>query len=217
MVDTLLYFNIGLTSLGILVLLRSINVSQKFKEILSINDYKTFQWFMVQVLMLFFTIAYFIHLVSLTDFFDVSDYIDLTTLVTLVYFFGGIFVIVTIIATNNMIVSILGGKLTDEEANDLFIKTLGIDEKIAHLHTTFDVNCQFCEKQIKYKIADVVRSHAKVLDRGVSVMSTFGVRSFILRPSHKCKEGRREMTIIHDDSLAYRAVDNSRLIAGEDF
>jgi hypothetical protein len=63
----------------------------------------------------------------------------------------------------------------------------------------------------------VVRSHAKVLDRGVSVVSTFGVRSFILRPSHKCKDGRREMTIIHDDALAFRAVDNSRLIAGEDF
>ena len=70
LVDTELYFNIGLTSLGILVILRSINVSRNFKEILSINDYKTFQWFLVQVLMLFFTIAYIIHLVSLTDFFE---------------------------------------------------------------------------------------------------------------------------------------------------
>ena len=214
MVDLLNFFNIGLTFFGILIILSAINISRKFKEILVINDYRTYQWLGVQVLMFFFIVAYFVHLISLANLFELP--IDLTTLVTLVYFFGGVFVIVTLIATNNMIVWILGAKLSDNEATDLFLERLGIEDDPLHLKSTFDVNCKFCEKQINYKIADVVRSHAKVLDRGVSVMNTFGVRSFVLRPSHKCRDGRREMTIIHDDSLAYRAVDNSRIIMGGD-
>ncbi|MCE7735294.1 MAG: hypothetical protein GPJ54_10480 [Candidatus Heimdallarchaeota archaeon] len=215
MVDYLLYMNVGLTLIGVIILLISMNVSRKFKEILTANDYRSYQWLGVQILILFFAIAYTIHGVTLGDLIELP--IDLTTLVTLVYFFGGIFVIVTMLATNNMIVAILGQKLSDKNAIDMFIERFGIEEKIDHLSDQFEVNCSFCKKNINYSVADVVRSHAKVLDRGMSVVSTFGVRSFILRPSHKCKEGRREMTIIHDSTLAFRAVDNSRLIAGEDF
>ena len=65
-------------------------------------------------------------------------------------------------------------------------------------------------------MADVVRSNARLLERGIGVINTFGVRSFILRPTHKCESGRRETTVIHDNNLAYRAVDHSRLLMGED-
>lgn len=204
-----------MTVFGIVILLRAWIVSIKFKQILTINDYRSYQWLGVQILIVFFAIAYAVHGVTLGDFIELP--IDLTTLVTLVYFFGSIFVIVTLLATNNMIVAILGSKISDRDAIDIFRDRMGIEEEIAHLNDQFVVNCSFCAKIVKYSVADVVRSHVNILDRGVSVVNTFGVRSFILRPSHKCKDGRREMTIIHDDALAFRAVDNSRLIAGEDF
>jgi hypothetical protein len=97
--------NVSLTIIGIIILLLGWNVSRKFKGILSTNDYRTYQWIGVQVLIMFFAIAYTIHGISFSDFLELP--IDLTTLVTLVYFFGSIFVIVTLVATNNMVVAIL--------------------------------------------------------------------------------------------------------------
>ena len=207
------YLNISLTIIGIFALLVSFFLIRNFKEILRINDYNINQWNLVSLLVVFFGLAYSAHLIIVFNF--VSPPFSILLLVSMVYFFGSVFVIVTMRTTNRMIQGILGDKISDEDTYQIFLNRVGGEhDGFKHLRDDFHITCEFCNKELDYNIPLVIRSHARVLDRGVTVMNTFGVRSFILRPSHTCQSGRREITVVHDEQLSFRAIDNSRLIFG---
>lgn len=203
-----------LVVLGVLMLVLSINTVRKFMNVLKINEFPRNQWILIIVLIFFFVIGYTIHAL---DVFEVFSFpVDPALMVSLIYFFGAVFVIRAMLSTQALVKSILGEILTDEKAYEVFLERLGSKgETFPHLNDTFVIDCEHCNSKVSYSIADVVRQHANVRDKGVNIQTTFGVRSIILRPTHKCTEGRREIVTIHDGDLAYRSIDQSRIIFGD--
>lgn len=203
-----------LVILGVFMLLSSIYTVFKFMEVLKVNEFEKNQWLIIIVLIFFFVIGYSIHAL---DVFNVFTFpVDPALMVSLIYFFGAVFVIKAMTSTKNMVKSILGEILTDDKAYVIFLKRLRAEKtEFSHLKDSFSVDCEHCNKKISYTVPDVVRQHANIGDKGVNIQTTFGVRSILLRPTHKCIGGRREIITVHDGDLAYRSIDQSRIIFGE--
>jgi hypothetical protein len=161
--------------------------------------------------MFFFIVGYLVHILFYADIIELP--VDSLFMTTLVYFFGAVFVIVTIDSISDTVTSILGKEISDDEALQMFAYAFGLDESEIVKHK-FPLECSSCNENIDYSIADVVRNNINHIHRGITVQTTFGVRSFILRPTHRCTDGRREVTVIHDDNLSFRSVDQSRIIIG---
>jgi len=203
-----------LVVLGVVMLLVSIYTVLKFMQVLKVNEFEKNQWYVIIVLIFFFVVGYTIHAL---DVFKVFSFpVDPALMVSLIYFFGAVFVIRAMISTEDMVKSILGEILTDNEAYTIFLKRLGaVENDFPHLKDSFSITCEHCNNKITYTIADVVRQHSNIGDKGVNTQTTFGVRSILLRPTHKCVGGRREIITVHDGDLAYRSIDQSRIIFGE--
>lgn len=203
-----------LVVLGVLMLLLSIKTVKNFMEILKVNEFPRNEWILIMILIFFFVVGYTIHAL---DVFKVFSFpLDPALMVSLIYFFGAVFVIRAMLSTQAMVKSILGEVLTDEKAYKIFLKRLGAEnESFPHLNDTFTIDCEHCNKKISYTIADVVRQHANARDKGVNVQTTFGIRTVVLQPTHKCVDGRREIVTVHDGDLAYRSIDKSRIIFGD--
>jgi hypothetical protein len=205
---------LALVFLGVILLLSSIITVFKFTKILSVNEYDKKQWLIITVLIVFFIAGYSIH--ALDVFKILSLPIDSALMVSLIYFFGAVFVIMAMRSTHSLVKSILGEILSEDKAIALFLARLGAEkEEFKHLRDTFSIPCEHCNSKINYTVADVIRQHATIGDKGVNVQTTFGIRSILLRPTHKCIDGRREIICVHDNDLAYRSIDQSRIILGE--
>ncbi|MCY3414902.1 MAG: hypothetical protein INQ03_24845 [Candidatus Heimdallarchaeota archaeon] len=201
---------IFLPIVGILFLLVSLYFNRNIIQILKINKYQVRKFILVGILLLFFMLGY--ALLILINFNIITLPIDALIVVSFVYFFGAIFTVIALDSTKSILESILGKKISDEIAKKMFIAFTGIDPKV-DLDLSYSFECEECKETINYTIPDVVRENAAMLDRGVSVESVFGVKSYILRPQHQCgKEGRREFTIIHDHELKVRSREKSRLL-----
>jgi hypothetical protein len=206
-------FEIVLTVFGILILSSSIFTLALVMRLLRKRAYSRRRWIFVQILLFFFVIGYTINMLALLG----RDYlgqlgVTAQTMVSLVYFFGGIFTIVTILAIRNMLRDVLGKDIPDDEALKTFIRITGVDTIPEHILDTFSITCEVCEENVNYTIADLVRNHAFTLERGIQVEEVFGTRSFKIRPVHKCQDGRREITVVHDDKLEIRNIEDNRLL-----
>ncbi|MHA1952837.1 MAG: hypothetical protein ACW96U_02705 [Candidatus Heimdallarchaeaceae archaeon] len=208
-------FEIVLTVFGILILISTIVTLTFVMNLLRKRAYGRRRWVIVQILLFFFVIGYTVNMLALTG----RDYllqlgVTAQTMVSLVYFFGGVFTIVTIVAIRNMLRDILGKDIPDDEALKTFLKITGVEAIPENILNTFTVKCEVCEEDVIYTIADVVRNHAFTLERGIQSEEVFGTRSFKIRPVHKCTDGRREITVVHDDKLEIRNVEENRLLYG---
>jgi len=196
---------------GVILLISSIFKTLKFYNILKSNKFHSKKWVIVIVLIFFFVVGYLVHALNVFDFFELP--INPILLVSLIYFFGAIFVFIAMRSTYSMVRTILGDIISNEKAIEIFLKRTEFKtEELPHLYDKFTITCKSCNCNISYDVADVVRQHSNLADKGVIVESTFGVKSIILRPTHKCKDGLREIIAIHDNSLAFRSVDQSRII-----
>lgn len=199
---------------GVIMLLYSIYTVTKFMNVLKVNEYDNSQWILIIVLIFFFVVGYSIHAL---DVFNVFSFpVDPALMVSLIYFFGAVFVVRSMLSIKKMVKTILGEIISDEKAYSIFTNRLGADSSdLVHLKDVFHIDCEHCKKKVSYTIADVVRQNSNMGDKGVNVQTTFGIRSIILRPTHKCISGRREIITIHDNDLAYRSIDKSRMILGD--
>ncbi len=208
-VDT--WIGITLTAIGVLILISSITALTIVMRLLGRRAYSRRRWWIVQIMLFFFVVGYIINALEMMGF-TIIPLENKLLIVSLVYFFGAIFTIVTILAIRTMLRDILGKQMNDEEAIGIFSELTGVDKNTPHLTNSFFVICEICEKDIIYTVADVVRDHAFTLERGIQKEEVFGTKSFKLRPVHKCKDGRREITVVHDDSLAVRSIEENRLL-----
>jgi hypothetical protein len=217
LVDFIVQFNVNQILTFILVLssvaLLTISVSKtlKFYKILKTNKFHSNKWILVISLIFLFIIGYVIHTLNVFNFFEFP--VSPILLVSLIYFFGAVFVLITMQSTFTMVKSILGDVVSNEKAIEIFLeKTQLTREELPYLENNFTVNCNSCKCNITYNVADVIRQHFNLSDKGVIVESTFGIKSIILRPHHKCDDGLREIIVIHDHTLAFRSKDQSKTI-----
>jgi len=195
------------------LLVLSVLLVFRISKILKFNKYVTKFWTFINVIIVFILIGYLIHALNVFNLVEMP--IEPGLIINLVYFLGSIFAFMSINSANSLIKTILGDLVTDAKAYEVAIERIGIhEEKLVFLYDEFTIHCVKCEENISFTVADVVRQHYKRADKGINVESTFGVKSIILRPTHKCNEERREMITVHDSTLAYRSLDQSRIILG---
>lgn len=203
---------IVLTAVGVLILISTITTLAFVMRLLERRSFNRRRWIFVQLMLIFFVIGYIINALEISGItvFGLPGGL----MVSLVYFFGAIFTIVTILAIRNMLQDILGKQIPDEQAIGIFLDITDTDKILIHLNDAFAVKCDVCDRVLTYTVADVVRDHAFTLERGIQVEEVFGTVSYKLHPVHKCKDGRREICVVHDDTLAIRNVEDNRLIYG---
>jgi hypothetical protein len=205
----------GMTLVGIGFLLISVSRSQQIVELLQNNIYPTGAWNVILLMLVGFALGY------ATLVFQVFGFITLPIstemVVAFVYFFGAIFTVFTTGAVKQNLTGILGKIMSDDEAKIHFNNFAGISENGSNtidLSKVYSIVCEHCTNHVNYKVTDIVKSNAVALDRGISVEDIFGTKSYILRPSHRCLEGRRETTVVHDKNLEIRSIEGSRIIYG---
>ena len=89
-----------LVILGVIMLFLSIYTVFKFMKILEINEFENKQWIVIIILILFFVIGYAIHAL---DVFEVFSFpVDPALMVSLIYFFGAVFVIRAMLSTDSL-------------------------------------------------------------------------------------------------------------------
>ena len=211
--DVDVIIGIVLTAVGVLILITTITTLALVMRLLGKRAFSNRRWIFVQIMLVFFVVGYVINALEMAGI-DIIPVANDLLIVSFVYFFGGIFTIVTIIAIRNMLRDILGKHIPDEEAIGIFLKITETDRVLSNLNDMFVVKCEVCNKVLTYTVADVVRDHAFTLERGIQVEEVFGTVSYKLHPVHKCKDGRREICVVHDNNLASRSVEENRLIYG---
>ena len=194
-----------LTAVGVIILITTITTLAFVMRLLGRRAFNRRRWIFVQLMLFFFVVGYIINALESSGYtvFGLPGGL----MVALVYFFGGIFTLVTILAIRNMLRDILGKHVPDDEAIGIFLKITETDTILTHLSDIFVIKCEICNRVLTYTVADVVRDHAFTLERGIQVEEVFGTISYKLQPVHKCKDGRREITVIHDNTLAIRNVE----------
>ncbi|MDH5404355.1 MAG: hypothetical protein OEY49_17785 [Candidatus Heimdallarchaeota archaeon] len=204
---------IAITIAGIFILFITIYHAIKVIKLLRINNYNVKMWFGVITLLIMFVLGYaaiipiILHIALPID-------IELNLIVSFVYFFGAVFTLVTLSTVRNMLRAILGKEMSDDEALRLFMVYAEMEDLHPNSQRIFEVNCSVCNKNIQYSIPSIVRSNASSLERGISVEKIFGTTSYVLRPTHICSDGRRELNIVHDHNLEIRSIESSRLLFG---
>lgn len=208
--DSTLILNTILPVIGMIILVLSMFNNSKVISALKINEYPIKKFIGVFILLLGFLGGYALLVLVNLGIFQLP--IDPISIVGIIYLGGAIFTWVATDSTNTIINSILGKKISDEMARKIFVEYTGVPETV-DLSQSYEFVCEGCKKVIQYSIADVVRANAAMLERGISVESVFGVKSYILRPQHRCGDnGRREFTVIHDSELQVRSREKSRLL-----
>ena len=211
--DEIVIIGIVLTVLGVLILATSISLMVLIIKLLRKRQYGIKRWIIVTTLLFFFVVGYIINALEIMEIEIIP--IPPILMVSLVYFFGAIFTLVTIWSIRTLISDILGKEMSDKNAIEEFVKISGIDPEHKNLRVRNTFHCKHCEQDISFTIADVVRYHASTLERGIKVEEVFGTTSYVLRPVHKCKDGRREVNVIHDENLEVRSIEDSRLLFGD--
>jgi len=207
------FIRLALLQIGVLVLIYNIYNVAKFSKVLKHNHYTIKKWVVVIILFVIFIVGYCIDILDIFNIYKLP--INSGLMMSLTYFVATIFYFVLVNSTSSLVKNILGDVVSDDIAFKIALKRININkEELEHLFDKFEINCESCNKNYVYSLADIVRQHYKLSDKGINVETTFGVKSLILRPTHKCTEGRREIIVIHDSNMAYRSIDHSRIILG---
>lgn len=199
---------------GMIVILFSIWSTIKVGRTLKINKYSGNLWFFVVLPMLIlFLLGYGVFVLIQLDLYELPISYDF--IVLLVYFFGALFTLVTLRSVRKMQVNILGKDMSNEDAYHVFenfIHNNGITMKSTLQDEKFNIQCSDCHEKVEYTIPDLIRSNAENIERGITIEKIFGTINYILYPVHRCGDGRREHTVVHDDKFDVRSVEKSRLI-----
>lgn len=210
------HFLLGITVFGIIFLIFSIFIIMKYVHILSGNGYKTTRWNIVLLLIVFFIVSYSFQAAVLGNFIEKT--IDPMIVISAVYFFGAVFVLILTRSFNSVVIEVLGELINDDDAWQIACQRLGDGNlPLSTVTRKYEIECEHCKKNIQYSLADVIRANTQTMDKGIQIQATFGIVSYLLRPTHKCVNGRREILVIHDQDLEFRAIDRSRLLWGTQF
>ena len=169
-------------------------------------------WIILSTLISFFFMGYiFIALRFLNI--DLIPSLSLEILVTSIFFFGALFVLVLAVLNRNLFASIFGVGIDDSKAIRLFSEhiKLPLNQVVSMIKPEYSVTCDVCKQPVKYSIPDIVRAHPH-LDRGVVVERAMGGVNYRFFVRHFCEKAYREIPVRHDNKFEYRSQRPSRLV-----
>ena len=201
-------FELVITMAGIVGLLVGIGFTLKTIGVLRPLGLQRRYWILVGFLSFFF-LMYLSQLLSLLNIVFIP--INPTTLVSLVYLGGAIYVVLVSFISLGLWRNVVGTPLSNEKARELFIKYVGNAPPLERFSSKeYSVNCSFCGENINFSLVDVVSSHADNIERGVEIQEGMGLKMLVVYPRHVCKDGLREIPVKLDDGYKYRSHGESR-------
>lgn len=169
-------------------------------------------WIVLFSLISFFLFGYIFTALRFLDI-NLLPGVSLENLVTAIFFFGAVFVLILAILNRSLFASIFGMDLSDSKAIQIFsefIKTPS--RKIAvMIKPEYSVKCDICNQVVKYSIPDIVRAHPR-LERGVIVEKAMGGVNYRFFVRHYCQKQYREIPVRHDSNFEFRSHGPSRLV-----
>jgi hypothetical protein len=167
-------------------------------------------WIVLSILISFFFLGY---IFTALLFFDIVMFpaIQLEGLVTAIFFFGAIFVLILAVLNRNLFADIFGQGMDDNKAYGLFAEHVGMPARkvIAMTRDQYSVACEICGGDVHYSIPDLVRSHPRI-ERGVVVERAMGGTNYRFYVRHYCGKELREIPVRHDGQFEYRSHRPSR-------
>lgn len=167
-------------------------------------------WILLFSLISFFLFGYIFTALRFLDT-NLIPGLSLENLVTAIFFFGAVFVLILAFLNRNLFASIFGIGLSDSKAIRQFSEHIKIParEVLAKTKPEYTVMCDICNQPIKYSIPDIVRAHPR-LERGVIVEKAMGGINYRFFVRHYCKKEYREIPVRHDSNFEFRSHGPSR-------
>ena len=192
----------GILSIGIIYALRIIEILKDFNM--------ARPWIMLTTLISFFFLGYIFTALRFLNI-DLMPGLSQESLITAIFFFGAVFVLVLAVLNRNLIANIFGIGLSDSKAIKLFSEYVQIPPRqiIAMIKPEYLVTCDVCGQPVKYSIPDIVRAHPR-LERGVIVEKAMGGVNYRFFIRHYCGKQYREIPVRHDSQFQYRSHGPSR-------
>jgi hypothetical protein len=144
---------------------------------------------------------------------DLMPGLSLENLVSAIFFFGAVFVLVLAILNRNLLANVFGVGLSDAKALQLFSNHVHIPTRVLNhlLKPQYCVTCDTCHQPVKYSIPDIVRAHPRI-ERGVIVEKGMGGMHYQFFIRHYCGKEYREIPVRHDSQFEFRSHGPSRLV-----
>jgi hypothetical protein len=189
-------------SVGLIFVFRIIAILRKYKL--------ARPWIWLAGLISFFFIGYVLTALRFMNI-DLMAGASLENLVTAIFFFGAVFVLILAVLNRNLFADIFGIGLSDSKAMKRFAAHVGLPVRqiIPLVKREYAVTCDVCQKPVKYSIPDIVRAHPR-LERGVIVENAMGAVSYRFFVRHFCGKEHREIPVRHDGQFDYRSQGPSR-------
>ena len=194
----------GILSIGLIYALSIINILRNFNL--------ARPWIMLTTLISFFFIGYVLTALRFLNI-DLMPGVSLENLVTAIFFFGAVFVLVLAVLNRNLLANIFGIGLSDSKALELFSKHIDLPTRqvLPLIKPEYFVTCDICHQPVKYSIPDIVRAHPR-LERGVIVEKAMGGVYYRFFVRHYCGKQYREIPVRHDNQFEYRSSGPSRIV-----
>jgi hypothetical protein len=189
----------------------SIGLVFAFRIITILRKYKLAQpWVWLSLLISFFFLGYVLTALRFMNI-DLMPSVTLEGLVTAIFFFGAVFVLILAVLNRNLFANIFGVGLSDSKAMKTFAAhvELPVRQVIHLIKKDFSATCDVCQKPVKYSIPDIVRAHPR-LDRGVIVEKAMGGVNYRFFVRHFCGKEYREIPVRHDSQFEFRSQGPSR-------
>jgi len=167
-------------------------------------------WIVLSVLISFFFLGYIFTALMFLGI-DLIPSVTLEGLVTSIFFFGAVFVLILTVLNRNLFADIFGRGIDDSKAYGIFAEHVGMPARkiIAMTRDQYSVACEICGGDVDYSIPDLVRSHPRI-ERGVVVDRAMGGVNYRFYVRHYCGKELREIPVRHDNQFEYRSHRPSR-------
>jgi hypothetical protein len=188
-----------------------VGLSYAFRSIKILRIYGLARpWIVLSVLISFFLLGYVFTALLFLDI-AMLPAIKLEGLVTAIFFFGAIFVLILAVLNRNLFADIFGQGMDDAKAYELFAEHVGMPTRkvMAMTRDQYSIACEICEGDVLYSIPDLVRSHPRI-ERGVIVERAMGGTNYRFYVRHYCGKELREIPVRHDGQFEYRSHRPSR-------
>ncbi len=194
----------GILGVGLIFAIRIIRILRNYGQ--------ARPWIVLSILISFFSLGYIFTALRFLNI-NLMPGATLDGLVTAIFFFGAVFVLILAVLNRNLFANIFGTTINDSKAIDLFADYVGMPvmNLAALIRPAYSVTCDICQQRVKYSIPDIVRTHPR-LDRGVEIEKTTGEVIYKFYVRHYCNREYREMPVRHDHKFEYLSTGSSRLV-----
>jgi len=167
-------------------------------------------WILIVFLIAFFLLGYVYVALQFLNM-NMLPSVTLEALVTAIFFFGAIFVLLIAYLNRNLFANIFGVGVSDSRAIHMLSDYLNMPVRQIYslIKPKYTVTCDHCNQQVDYSIPDIVRAHPR-MERGIIVENAMGGVNYRFFVHHYCGKELREIPVRHDSKFEYRSHGPSR-------